>query len=103
MFTVPSEPSSLEVVSVMTSSLTLKWMPPETANGVITQYSIQYGETIINNFGNNTLNTMIGTVEGLSPDTEYILQLRAYTSVGAGPPGSLTVLTCKLLPKLFLS
>ena len=86
----------MEVVSITTSSVTLKWMPPETTNGVITQYSIQYGETIINNFGNNTLN-MIGTVEGLSPDTEYVLQLKAYTRVGAGPPGSLTVQTCKLL------
>ena len=87
----------MEVVSVTTSSVTLKWMPPETTNGVITQYSIQNGETIINNFGNNTLNMMIGTVEGLSPDTEYVLQLRAYTRVGAGPPHSLTVQTCKLL------
>ena len=72
-------------------------MPPEATNGVITQYSIQYGGTIINNFGNNTLNTMIGTVEGLSPDTGYILQLRAYTRVGAGPPHSLTIQTGKLL------
>ena len=87
----------MEVVSVTTSSVTLKWMPPEATNDVITQYSIQYGGTIINNFGNNTLNTMIGTIEELSPDTEYILQLRAYTRVGAGPPSSLTVLTCKLL------
>ena len=84
----------MEVVSITTSSVTLKWMPPETTNGVITQYSIQYVETIIHNFGNNTL--MIGTVEGLSPDTEYVLQLRAYTRVGVGPPGSLTVQTCKL-------
>ena len=81
----------------MSSCVTLKWMPPETTNGIITQYSIQYGETIINNFGNNILNMMIGTIEGLSPDTEYVLQLRAYTRVGAGPPGSLIVQTCELL------
>ena len=38
----------------------------------------------------------MGTVEGLSPDTEYVLQLRAHTRVGPGPPASLTVKTSKL-------
>ena len=71
-------------------------MPPKTPNGVITQYSIQYGETVIDNFGNRTSNKLMGTVEGLSPDTTYTLQLRAHTKVGPGPSSSLTVKTCKL-------
>ena len=37
------------------------------------------------------------TVEGLSPDTMYVLQLRAHTRVGEGPPNNVTVITCKLL------
>ena len=69
-------------------------MPPVTPNGVITQYSILYDGTNITNFGNNML---MGTIEGLSPDTEYDVQMRAHTSVGAGPPASITFLTCKLL------
>ena len=97
LFTVPSEPCSLEVVSITTSSVTLHWMPPEATNGVITHYSIQYDDTAINTFGNNTF---MGTVEELSPDTEYELKLRAHTSVGAGPPCSLTVKTCKLIIQL---
>ena len=71
-------------------------MPPTTPNGVITQYSMQYGETVIDNFGSRTLNMLNGTVERLSPDTEYVLQLRAHTNVGPGPNSSLTVKTCKL-------
>ena len=98
LFAVPSEPCSLKVVSVTVSSVTLQWMPPETTNGVITQYSIQYGDTVINNFGNNIL---MGTVEALSPDTEYELQLRAHTSVGAGLPCSLTAKTCTLIIENF--
>ena len=72
-------------------------MPPETPNGVITQYSIQYGETVIDNFGSKTSSKLMGTVKGLSPDTTYTLQLRVHTKVGPGPPSSLTVKTCKLL------
>ena len=41
------------------------------------------------------------TIEGLSPDTVYVLQLRAHTVVGAGPSASLTIVTCKLF-MLFL-
>ena len=75
--------------------MTLQWIPPEPPNGVITQYSIVYNGTNITNFGNNTLMDTY-TIEGLSPDTVYVLQLRAHTVVGAGPSSSITFLTCKL-------
>ena len=96
---VPSEPCSFKVVYITTSSVKLQWMPPETTNGVITQYSMQYSDTVINNFGNkvNTSDMWTGTIEGLSPDTEYELKLRAHTSVTDGLPASLTVKTSKLL------
>ena len=70
-------------------------MPPETTNGIVTRYSIQYDGSVIDNFGSKTLNMLIGTVESLSPDTTYLLQLKAHTRVGPGPPSSLTVKTCK--------
>ena len=72
-------------------------MPPVTPNGVITQYTIFYNETNINitDFNNSMLK---GTVEELSPDTVYVLQLRAYTGAGAGAlSSSITFLTRKLL------
>ena len=82
----------MEIVSVNSSSVTLQWMPPETPNGIITHYSLQNGPTITN-LSNNVL---MFTVEGLSPDTMYVLQLRAHTRVGEGPPNNVTVITCKL-------
>ena len=66
-------------------------------NGIIIQYSIQFDTTIINNFGNNMLNMLMGTVEGLSPNTVYVLQLKAHTSVGEGPPSNITIITRKFL------
>ena len=72
-------------------------MPPKTPNGVITHYSIQFGAFVNNDFGNKISNMLMGTVERLSPDTEFVLQLRAHTRVGAGPPANLTVKTSKLL------
>ena len=84
----------MEIVSVNSSSVTLQWRPPITPNGVITHYSLQLNRTDIGNFSSNEL---IYTIEGLSPDTVYVLQLRAHTVVGAGPPTSETVLTRKLL------
>ena len=96
-FLVPSEPQSLGIVSITSSSVTLRWSPPETPNGIITQYSIQFDTTNITNFGNNMSNILMGTVEGLSPDIVYVLQLRAHTSVGAGPHRSITITTRKLL------
>ena len=72
-------------------------MPPETPNGVITHYSIQYDGTVIDNFHSKILTKMMSTVEGLSPNTQYLVQLRGHTRVGPGPPASLTVKTGELL------
>ena len=95
LLVVPSEPRSLEIISVNSSSVTLQWRPPEIPNGIITHYSILYGAININftDFDNNML---MYTVEGLSPDTVYVLQLRAHTGAGAGPLSRITFLTCKL-------
>ena len=84
-------------MSVTASSVTLQWKPPKHTNGVITHYSVQYGETVIDDFGQNMLNAMIGTIEELPPEIEYVLELKAHTRVGAGPPANVTVKTCKIL------
>lgn len=92
-FVVPSEPQALEIVSVNSNSVTLQWSPPVTPNGIITQYSLQYNTTAV---ANTTNNVLMYTVSGLSPETVYVLQVRAHTSVGAGTPSSVTVITRKL-------
>ena len=88
---MPSEPQLLEIVSVNSSSVTLQWRPPELPNGVIMQYSIQLNGINIASLSSNELMYTIG---GLSSDTVFVLQLRAHTIVGPGPPSSRTVITC---------
>ena len=72
-------------------------MPPKYPNGVITQYSIEYNGKIIDKFGGDVSDKMTGTIEGLSPDTDYVFKMKAYTRVGPGPHFALPVRTCKLL------
>ena len=91
---MPSEPQSLEIISVNSSSVIVQWRPPATANGVIVQYSILYNGFIfsISDFDNNML---MDIIVGLSPDSVYVLQLRAHTGTGVGPPSNITFLTGK--------
>ena len=79
--------------------MTLQWRRPEIPDGVITQYSILYNGTLITGLDSNVL---MYTIEGLLPDTVYVLQLRAHTSAGAGPPNNLTIVTCKLFMLLHI-
>ena len=74
--------------------MTLQWRDPETPNGIITQYTIKLNRTDINNISGNML---MYTVNGLYPDTVYVLHLRARTGAGVGNPISVTIVTCKLL------
>ena len=87
----------MEILTVTSTTVTLQWMHPKYPNGVITKYSIQYDGKDIDNFGDYMSDIPMGTVEGLSPDTEYVFKMKAYTRVGAGPPFYLPVRTCKLL------
>ena len=97
LFVAPSEPLSLKPYSVTSTTVTLQWKPPRYTNGVITRYSIHYNGIDIDRFGDATSDKMTDVIEGLSPDTEYVLEMEAYTRVGAGLPVSLVVKTGKLL------
>ncbi|XP_065914678.1 protein sidekick-1-like isoform X2 [Dysidea avara] len=77
-------PCSLTVDTIQQRFVTLSWMPPDTPNGIIIQYEVQYSVNSTTSLVNFT-DTLMGTVEGLSPGTIYTLQIRAYTRVGAGP------------------
>ena len=100
LFTVPGQPTSVKLISISASSVTLQWRPPQPTNGVITRYSVNYGENVITDFGKNMLDTFTDKIEGLKPDTQYTLELIAHTSVGAGPPLSLCFKTSKLIKHL---
>ena len=62
-------------------------MQPNTPNGIITQYQLQYRRsnsstsiTLLNITNDN----VTYTVTGLSSNTEYVLTVRAFTVVGHG-------------------
>ena len=96
-FVAPSEPKDLEIVTVTSTSVTLQWMPPKYPNGTITRYAIQYDGRSIDVFGDYVSGKMVGRIDGLIPDTEYVIEMKAYTRVGPGPSFSLPAKTCKLL------
>ena len=62
-------------------------MQPNTTNGIITQYQLQYrrndNSTTITSL-NITNDTLTYTVTGLSSNTEYMFTVRAFTVVGHG-------------------
>ena len=76
------------IVSITTNTkVSLSWMPPDTPNGIITQYQLQYRRS--DNTTNITLlnvtnDTLTYTVTGLSSNTEYLFTVRAFTAVGHG-------------------
>ena len=65
----------------------LSWMQPDTPNGIITQYQLQYrrsnSSTSITLL-NTTNDILTYTVTGLSSNTEYVFTVRAFTVVGHG-------------------
>ena len=83
----PTAPKSLIIVSITNTTVSLSWMPPNTTNGINTQYQLQYrrsdSSTNITSL-NVTSDTLIYTVTGLSSNTEYVFTVRAFTVVGHG-------------------
>ncbi|XP_065904644.1 receptor-type tyrosine-protein phosphatase S-like isoform X2 [Dysidea avara] len=77
-------PLSLTADTIQSRFVILSWREPATPNGVIVQYEVQYSVNTTASLVNFT-DTLMDTVEGLSPGTIYTLQIRAYTRVGAGP------------------
>ena len=85
--TAPTAPKSLMIVSITNTTVSLSWMPPDTPNGIITQYQLQYrrsdSSTNITSLNISNAN-LTYTVTGLSSNTEYLFIVRAFTVVGHG-------------------
>ena len=75
------------IVSITNTTVSLSWMPPDTPNGIITQYQLQYrrsdNSTSITSL-NITNDNLTYTVTGLNSNTEYVFTVRAFTVVGHG-------------------
>ena len=89
--TVPTAPRSLMIVDVTDTTVILSWMPPDSPNGIITRYQVQYRIANSNDtYGNNEVTTdLTYTVNGLTTNTEYEFRVRAFTVVGRGHPSNI--------------
>ena len=80
----------LMIVNGTNTTVTLSWMPPDSPNGIIIGYQVQYrrdsSNDIISLDTNDT--ALIYTVTGLTNDVEYVFTVRASTAVGYGAPSS---------------
>ncbi|XP_063772723.1 ephrin type-B receptor 3 isoform X2 [Pseudophryne corroboree] len=81
-------PSSVPIVQShgsSASSLHLSWAPPERPNGIILDYEIKYYAKAHNGAGNTVTSQRTNVrMEGLFPDTAYVVQVRARTVAGYG-------------------
>ena len=81
------------MLDVTDVNITLVWSLPEQhhRNGNITKYTICYQEAVQRTNCRNMMNVSAGQefyrIIDLQPNTEYVIQVRAATEVGSGPPG----------------
>lgn len=77
-----SPPQDVEVLNVTATEISLKWLPPEKPNGIITHYEVLYGS--VNAFGCKNTTTTSLLLNGLKPYTLYNISVRAFTHLGHG-------------------
>ena len=87
-------------VNISSTSVRVSWgeVPAIYQNGVITQYEVEYNQTTfseVSMYNTTTVNstTLMVDLTGLEEYVVYSIQVRAYTSVGAGPYSVLVTVT----------
>ncbi|KAJ6651382.1 hypothetical protein lerEdw1_020955 [Lerista edwardsae] len=95
-----SPPQNVEVLNVTATEISLKWLPPEKPNGIITHYEVLYGS--VKAFGCKNTTTTSLLLHGLKPYTLYNISVRAFTHLGHGNQSSapLSVRTAETVPDL---
>ena len=81
------------IVDVTETTVTLSWMSPDSPNGIIRNYRVQYrrndsSSPNYNSFDTNT-NDLTYTVTGLSTNALYDFRVRADTVVGRSDPSNI--------------
>ncbi|XP_059400118.1 ephrin type-B receptor 3-like isoform X6 [Carassius carassius] len=82
----PSAVPTVHLMGALANAMSLSWLPPEKPNGIILDYEIKYhekdqGEAIAHTM---TAQRSSARIEGLKPDTSYVVQVRARTVAGYG-------------------
>ena len=82
----------MTAVNISSTAIRLSWQPllAIDQNGVITQYEVEFNQTTfseVSMYNTTTVNstTLMVDLTGLEEYVVYSIQVRAYTSVGAGP------------------
>lgn len=89
---VPDKPSSVHLEYLSDTSLNLVWTPPESPNGILTAYLLQYQPMNKTYSGPmisipvNDPRTLNWTLSGLDPKELYRFYVHASTKVGEGTP-----------------
>ncbi|XP_014676753.1 PREDICTED: putative tyrosine-protein kinase Wsck [Priapulus caudatus] len=95
---VPGKPSKLEVLTKSENSITLRWDPPGTSYGAITNYEMSavpvfsYNPLVMPNVNKYTVtytvppNTFTYSIANLLPGTEYVINVMARNDAGRGNP-----------------
>ena len=86
------------IVDVTDTTVTSSWNIPSMPNGIITEYRVRFSRSDNNDiWTQDTMNNIL-TVTGLTSNTEYTFEVRAFTVVGSGPysDDTVTVRTSKL-------
>lgn len=73
--------------------INISWSPPIVSNGIITVYEIQYNDAL-----SNTTKTVY-SIEGLIPNTNYTIRVRAYTIVGPGEWSNILMISTTVIRK----
>lgn len=79
MIAVPSAPPIAEVINETSSTITIQWLAPSPANGVITEYRITYkadseeGERVVSHTNVKKLKKQLNNLEAY---TVYTIRVR---------------------------
>jgi len=96
-FKVPGPPKSVELVRKTTESLYVQWTPPESSNGVITEYKIQVALNYSYHPDQKRFSSKLlrfsdtsdtASINDLLPGTLYNISISASSSEGSGPATS---------------
>ena len=96
---IPDSPENLIVIAD-TASAQLSWSSPSEYHGPTTHYEVKYSCVLTNVVNRTNTSARTLTVTGLQPEKQYVFQVRAYTTAGAGVYSSATSATTTALCKL---